>query len=507
MSNRKQCALILTAIILKLTLWVTKYLPIFSLILLALNTGSGQTGVWYLMRGYDSDDESWGVAVDTVGYIYWATTEQPPGSSWHKIFIYKIDAEGHEVWRSSATGSDNNEMGFITVVKEPFVYVGGRIDSSGQNQNLLVRAFRMVADSLIQEWEYRWDLAGFYEEVDGICVRDSALYISGWASPQRLNQDIVIQQLDLNGRLGWSRVWGIGTGLEGANGHMAVDGQSIYIASHYGPLGRQGNALLIAFDQDNGTHRWSVTWGRPDSDDAFFGLEMSADSFLYVVGPSPMGGQSDIYLVKYTRSGTELWERRWGGPQYETGRAIAVDGDSIIYVAGYTTSYGAGLADIFLLKYSSDGTLLDFRVWGGPGDDQVHDLTIAGDYLFLTGATRSFGADRLDALLIKVNKRTLLFPDTIQGIGTEQNHFDQFYKLTATSPVFRTAQISFSIPKPAAVTVEVFNQEGRKIGTVVKKFLGAGSYTVRGLDLRPGVYFLKLKAGLICRVAKIVFQR
>jgi hypothetical protein len=476
-----------------------------------LNTGFGQNRAWYLTRGYNRVDDAWAVAVDSQGYVYWSTTELLPDSAYSDIFIYKIDSTGQELWKSGRLGGQFNEVAFIAVVKEPYVYVGGRIGAgAGGNADLLVVACRQSGDTLIREWLYSWDFAGYYEEVDGILVRNGALYVSGWASPTLLDQDIVIQKLDLSGRRLWSRVWA-GTGIEGANGHMAADGQALYIGSHYGPLNRQGEALLIAFDQDSAGYRWSETWGRPDSDDAFFGLEMSSDSFIYAVGPSPMGLgiYMDINLVKWSRNGTKLWERRWGGPRHESGRAIAIDGDSVIYLAGSTSSYGAGQGDILVLKYNADGTLLDYQVWGGAGDDQVHDLVLAGDYLYLTGSTGSFGADSIDALLVRVDKRTLAFPDTLQGAGESLSGYQPDCGLRAVSPVTGRAPVHFSIAQPGLVEMDVFDLQGRRVLTLARGLFGAGAYTV-ALPLNrlsAGVYFLRLKAGQTARLAKIAVQR
>ncbi|MEO0079545.1 MAG: T9SS type A sorting domain-containing protein [candidate division WOR-3 bacterium] len=486
---------------------------IFLAVVLILSTPTAPaspSGVWFITRGHNANDDAWGVAVDTMGYVYWATTEKLPDSSYNDIFIYKIDSSGRQLWKSRSAGGPYNEVAFIAVAKEPFVYIGGRIDASaGGNQNLLLVAYRMTNDTLRREWEYSWDLAGYYEEVDGIGVRDDAIYISGWASPAPLNQDIVVQKLDLNGNLIWSTIWA-GTGLEGANGHMALDNSNIYIGSHYGPLNRQGDGLLIAFSQDSGHYLWSETWGRADSDDAFYGLEMGSDSFLYVVGPSPMGLgiYSDINLVKYTRTGIKLWERRWGGPNHEAGRAISIDGDSVVYIAGYTTSYGAGGADIVVLKYKPDGTLLDYRIWGGTNDDEVHDITLAGDYLYLTGYTESFGAGGDDALLIRAQKRSLIFPDTLQGIKENRGACPENFLLTCINPVVGQTPVYFFLPGPRAVRLDVFDLNGRKKTTLIKKNLPAGFHTavLNPQGLSSGVYFIRLKAGFVTRVAKVIIQ-
>ncbi|MBU0763720.1 MAG: hypothetical protein KJ607_02675 [Bacteroidetes bacterium] len=91
----------------------------------------------------------------------------------------------------------------------------------------------------------------------------------------------------------------------------------------------------------------------------------------------------------------------WGDAGAECSRAIATDGDSVIYVGGKTTSYGAGDNDMFLLKYDSAGTLLGWQVWGGYAYEVAQDIVVSGDYAYLTGITGSFGTQNTqnDALL------------------------------------------------------------------------------------------------------------
>lgn len=484
--------------------------PFWFLLGLLAVSANAQNALWYITRGYSSNDDAWGVATDTSGTIYWTTTVKHPDSLYTDIFIHKIDPLGNELWQSSCCRSPFNEQDFIAVIKEPFVYLGGRTDASASgNQNLLLVACCKSGDTLVREWTYTWDQAGYYEEVDGIVVTDEAIYLAGWTSPTPLNQDIVLQRLDLSGNLIWSRVWG-GTGLEGANGHMALDRNNIYIASHYGPLGRNGEALLITFDRDSGNYLWHQTWGKPDSDDAFYGLTMSQDSFLYAVGPSPMGLGifSDLALVKYDRNGNLIWERRWGSLRHESARALIADGDSVIYVAGYTSSFGAGSADILLLKYRADGTLLNYNVWGGAADDNAHDIALAGDYLYLTGATASFGAGGKDALLIRVDKRTLQFPDTLSNLNDNRRTCLAPRLTVQPNPASGATTLVCSLPQAGAIRLQLYDITGKLVTTLINRYQPAGccSFSLLCSQLPVGIYQLRLETRAATTTARLIVE-
>lgn len=114
------------------------------------------------------------------------------------------------------------------------------------------------------------------------------------------------------------------------------------------------------------------------------GTDIALDSAgdLYMTGAynynitSLFHNSSDVLLVKYDSSGNLLWARSWGGSKEDVGFSDAVDSSGNIYVAGWTTSFGAGGYDALLLKFSSSGSVIWARTWGSPGFDQAWGLTL-----------------------------------------------------------------------------------------------------------------------------------
>lgn len=99
----------------------------------------------------------------------------------------------------------------------------------------------------------------------------------------------------------------------------------------------------------------------------------------------------------------EAWARTWGGGQEESANSVAVDGNGNIYLAGQSFSFGAGGGDVLLLKYSPSGTLLWQRTWGGPRDDVATGVTVdsSGRFVYVVGETASSPSANGDVLLIK----------------------------------------------------------------------------------------------------------
>lgn len=99
-------------------------------------------------------------------------------------------------------------------------------------------------------------------------------------------------------------------------------------------------------------------------------------------------GLADIFVLKYSSTGTLLWRRQLGTTRNDTPSAVAVDSANNIVVVGST---GAGLArpshggdDLFVIKYNAEGVPLWKSQTGSPSDDHPGDVAVdaAGNIFF-----------------------------------------------------------------------------------------------------------------------------
>jgi fibronectin type 3 domain-containing protein len=106
-------------------------------------------------------------------------------------------------------------------------------------------------------------------------------------------------------------------------------------------------------------------------------------------------GLYDVFLAKYTASGAFQWAKRFGGSGTDTGMAVATDSSGNVYITGSfegTANFGgsnlssSGLRDIFVAKYSATGTHLWSKKFGGSGDEVGYSLAVdAAGAVFLAG--------------------------------------------------------------------------------------------------------------------------
>jgi hypothetical protein len=115
-------------------------------------------------------------------------------------------------------------------------------------------------------------------------------------------------------------------------------------------------------------------------------------------------GDADVYLIKVDSTGDTVWTRTYGGGQFDDGYHLAATSDSGCIVTGSTKSFGAGQNDVYVLKVNSSGDTVWTRTYGGPSYDYSHSVCQGPDGgFFIAGWTNSYGAGNYDVYLVKTD--------------------------------------------------------------------------------------------------------
>jgi hypothetical protein len=281
-------------------------------------------------------------------------------------------------------------------------YVVGYTCSSGSNG---ADVFVVATD---QNGEERWTQVfggqpgndygyGVAMTAHGDCLAAGYLITGGHA-------DVALHGNTADGGQLWIQVIG------GSSDDMAYsiarnsDGGFIVAGATYSFGAGVPNAYVLRTDSLGDT-LWTRTYGGADEDYAF-SARQTADSGFIICGTTYSfgAGQSDIYLIKTNAAGDTQWTRTYGGAQPEHGHCVRQTADSGYIICGTTLSFGAGAADIWLVRTDASGDTLWTRTFGGDTADLGHSVAQTADHGFiLCGQTASFGAGNYDAWLIKTD--------------------------------------------------------------------------------------------------------
>ncbi|MBK9246584.1 MAG: hypothetical protein IPM69_00350 [Ignavibacteria bacterium] len=183
-----------------------------------------------------------------------------------------------------------------------------------------------------------------------------------------------------------------------------------------------GTDAFIGKLTTDGTLTWIKRIGSTN-DDAGRGITVDNQGNYYVTGafsdkitfPGPSSfsitsdGGSDMFLVKYSTTGTALWAKRAGGTSLDEAHGICFDKNGFVDVAGFfwgTAKFPGGTAidltstgnyDCFVVQYNLDGMPQWSKKAGGSSDDEPNAIAVDDTgTIFMTGfytGTASFSTD------------------------------------------------------------------------------------------------------------------
>ncbi len=196
---------------------------------------------------------------------------------------------------------------------------------------------------------------------------------------------------------------------------VAVDSSgNIYAAgstSSYGPGSPSYPALVLVKYSPTGTLLWERIWTNGSNIYTSYystsGVAVDSSGNVYVTGSVYVlcnnALSSTIYLVKFNSTGSLQWQEAvtsCSSLSYAN-IAIATGPSGEVYVVGTTYAYGAGQGDILLLKFNAAGAIQQEKTWGGSNGDYPTHLTVdSSGNVYIVGGTTSFG---INAVLLKID--------------------------------------------------------------------------------------------------------
>jgi hypothetical protein len=206
--------------------------------------------------------------------------------------------------------------------------------------------------------------------------------------------DFWLFKTDTDGNEIWSTTFG-GPYSEGANSVRQTTDGGYILCGNTESYGEGGRDIWLIKTDAIGNELWSRTFG------GIYGeltgtVQQTEDGGYIISGTTPANGDngSDIWLIKTDSVGNELWSSTYGGAESDHGGYVQQTTDGGYIAGGYTTSFGEGYRDYYLLKTDDEGNLQWFQTYGGPYDDfgrmviQTHD----GGYV-IGGSTDPIGGN------------------------------------------------------------------------------------------------------------------
>ncbi|MBI5471107.1 MAG: T9SS type A sorting domain-containing protein [Ignavibacteriae bacterium] len=445
------------------------------------------------------------------GYVIAGYTRSFGSMSGRNVWLVKTDQSGSRLW-SNAFGGDADDEGYAVqqTADGGYVIAGYTKSNTAGGTDMLL----MKADTIGNiAWLYTFGGAQDDEAYAVQQTRDGGFIVAGATSSFGAgSRDVWLLKTNGAGSEVWRKTLG-GFGSDGARSvQQTPDGGYIITGWTYshGP-GAVGNVWLVKTDS-LGNAVWNKFFGGNDVDRGLC-VEQTRDGGFVLTGytSSSGAGLDDLLLIKTDSAGNAQWTKTFGGTGRDYGNSVQQTSDGGYIVAGYTLSFGSGGDDVWLIKTDLSGNQTWGATYGGSASDVGYSVkqTSDGGYI-VTGHTLSYGAGVHDVWLIKIAPgptSTREPNDVASEIRLEQNYPNPFNPRTTIK--FQLREVRSRRSEVSHVVLKIFDVLGRDVATLVNEELKAGSYE-RVFDasvLASGVYMYQLRAGNVIRTRKLVVLR
>lgn len=558
---------------------------VLMIIIFITTTVNSQTVIWAkkgISPGFDNGNA---IVTDDSGNVY--VTGQIEFTSvfdnftlssygQHDIMVAKYDAAGVLKWIRKAGGLEGDIGLGIGIDSRHNVYVTGEIEgvarfsssitltSSGNNDGFIAKYD--VNGSVL--WAKRFGNSSSSDKGRAIAVSPSGnCYITGNFSSSvsfgsiTLNsnggKDIFVVKYDTNGNVGWAKK--AGGSKQDCGFGIAIDFlENVYITGAFTSsatfktttITNSGKySTFLAKYNSGGSFQWAKAAGTCCDSTQANAVTLDEEGNIYIAGLFAVKakfssitvqsyGLKDIFIAKYSPTGSVLWAKYAGGSKDDIAYGITYDKNNHrIYLTGFVESSGttggipysfSGYKDVIITSYDINGNTKWVKTYGGSRRDIGNAIAIdAQGFIYTTGIFN--GTAPFDSIILTgypnqpwadffVNK---IFPPAISSHllqATINNSDDNLNQYTTSSwwqnssiaesslPLFQVKIFpnpfkgNFSLSSENPITYNIYNVLGNLL---VRKENVRGEISA-GENFSPGIYYLQVINGREKKIFPVV---
>ena len=195
----------------------------------------------------------------------------------------------------------------------------------------------------------------------------------------------------------WTRTFGDPDADEVGNSvQQTQDGGYIII----GTAANSENSVILIKTNGQGDEEWTKKLFNIGSTNGNSG-QQTADGGYIITGISFFGGDN-VWLIKVDSNGLEEWNKTFGGSGFDEGKSVQQTSDGGYIITGFTSSFGAGESDVWLIKTDANGTEVWNKTFGTSESEEGSSVQQTSDGGYIISGT-GFGVGDRAGLLIKTD--------------------------------------------------------------------------------------------------------
>ena len=449
------------------------------------------------------------ITTDQNGNVYITGVSAGVGADYLTI---KYNSAGDTLWTARYEGIDPTQFGYdepwaIVVDKTGNVFVTGESYDSNTGYDW---ASIKYDSSGTMKWVKRYDgILGSTDENSFDLTLDNKdnIIATGFSPGNMTSADFLTIKYNQNGDTLWTaRYDGSGSGYDYATRVVVDSLDNIYITGRSDGINTQEDYATVKYDS-NGVQKWVRRYDGNGEDDEPKDIAVINGEVVVTGFSTGAATGRDFLSIKYNSAGDTLWTRRFNGTSgngYDEANSLAADKNGNIYVTGYTDDNSLN-SNFYTIAYDSSGNKIwdEFYNGAGNGDDNAKAVSLDKDGNIYVAGTSTGDSTGLDITLVK-------YSTVVTGINNNKTiplsfSLEQNYP----NPFNPSSTIKYSVAKNTMVTLKVFDILGREVRNLVNENKAPGVYQINfhASDLSSGIYFYQLKAGGFVQTKKMIFMK
>jgi uncharacterized delta-60 repeat protein len=456
----------------------------------------------------DSTDIPHDISIDRDGNVYVAGVSEEGIATKTDYIIIKYDSSGLEKWTARYNGPDfgADEAQKIKADADGNVYVTGNSLNSMGNYDIATVKYNETGQF---QWAENYNGSSGGNDLANSLALDPQgnIYIGGTSDSIRSLYDYLLIKYNPLGEKIWEKRYnGPASDGDHANAMIVDDGGNAYITGWSVGLSTNTDFATVKYSTD-GIRQWAERWD--DLSGSFDGanaIAVDKQKNVYVTGYGKSEGtRNDITTVKYNSGGIQQWASQYSSDNAasDSGMFIVPDDNGSIYVLGQSDN------NLKLIKYNPDGVIqseinaepdeLSKYIPSGISVSKMGNIVIAG-------TVKASNWSRWD---IRKYKQPDFVPTTLKNNISpisESVLLENF-----PNPFGSLTTISYSVPVPGEITLNICNVLGIPIRTLINEFQTQGEYRIDfspGNKLPDGVYFVRLSLnGKLMETRKMILVK
>ncbi|MCB2207899.1 MAG: T9SS type A sorting domain-containing protein [Bacteroidetes bacterium] len=416
------------------------------------------------LQSYDSEDticeKPNTLCVDNQGNAYITFMKHTPGGGYWSIAVQKYDAaSGTILWASELADAQFN--GFEWQVKPTYMtidnnhlYVAGtKFDPVSGDREMLAMKLDFNGNII---WTATHAGSGNSNSKSIAVDASGNVHIAGDAWNASI--DYCVVKFDSNGNLVWDEFLDgdIYHNTDIAEAVLVDDAGNVYITGYNQVSSHQTDIVTAKYDQ-NGVFQWKQSYGNPSfTDNNAYYLAIANDGNLLVGGysayenPYPGSGK-DYILLKYTPSGSLVWDARYDYQNFLNDHPFDFDKgpDGSVYICGITMKRCFIHKFITAVKVNPQGNIeWDIRVPNLYGTPWEIAVIAENEFVIAAGSFDTIQVEDATAIHYETGTPPIYNADILDVYFESQvaPPFIDYDNQRVTATVHDTANIEFLVP-------------------------------------------------------------